>query len=101
MILSKNSLRKIVHKYNLSGNGSQDDPYIVDFVMKMNPHKLFDNVATSPSLKILFRLDGSSCKIFNALTREEQLKLTHQRFRNALVLNGATGEKYPIWTLNI
>jgi len=66
-----------------------------------DPHKLFDDVATSPSLKILFRLDGSSCKLFNALTMEEQKKLTRQKFRNALILNGATGEKYAIRTLNI
>lgn len=70
-------------------------------IADQTPHKLFDDVATSPSLKILFRLDGSSSKIFNALTKEEQMKLTHLKFRNALILNGATGEKYPIRTLNI
>ncbi len=70
-------------------------------IADQEPHKLFDDVATSPSLKILFRLDGSSSKLFNALTMEEQKKLTRQKFRNALILNGATGEKYAIRTLNI
>ncbi|GAH95298.1 unnamed protein product, partial [marine sediment metagenome] len=36
-------------------------------IADQEPHKLFDDVATSPSLKILFRLDGSSSKLFNAL----------------------------------
>ena len=70
-------------------------------IADQTPHILFDDVATSPSLKILFRLDGSSSKLFNALTEEEQKNLTRLKFRNALVLNGATGEKYPIRTLNI
>jgi len=70
-------------------------------IADQEPHKLFDDGATSPALKILFRLDGSGARVFNALTEEEQLKLTHQRLRNALVLNGATGEKYQIRTLDI
>ncbi len=63
------------------------------------PSRLFDCVITLPSLKILFRV-GHPCNTRLVGNQKEQDFLMLQKNRQALVLNGITGEKYIIETLD-
>jgi len=63
------------------------------------PSRLFTCVTTLPSLKILFRV-GHPCNTILIGNPKEQDLLMLQKNRQALVLNGVTGEKYIIETLD-
>lgn len=63
------------------------------------PSRLFTCVTTLPSLKILFRV-GHPCNTILIGNPKEQDLLMLQKNRQALVLNGVSGEKYIIETLD-
>jgi len=63
------------------------------------PSRLFACVTTLPSLKILFRV-GHPCNTILIGNPKEQDLLMLQKNQQALVLNGVTGEKYIIETLD-
>ncbi|MBA7689989.1 hypothetical protein ES703_98508 [subsurface metagenome] len=62
------------------------------------PARLFDDVASQPSIKVIFREDYPNNTIFSEDPFDRQI-LTQLENRLALVINGATGEKYLIKTL--
>ncbi|KKL22429.1 hypothetical protein LCGC14_2435530 [marine sediment metagenome] len=64
-----------------------------------SPARLFDDVASQPSIKILFRQDHPNNLLFSE-DHYELLILTELSNRLALVINGATGEKYLIKTID-
>jgi GTPase SAR1 family protein len=63
------------------------------------PSRLFDCVTTLPSLKIIFRVGYPCNKIMIGNPNEQEL-LMLQRNRQALVLNGISGHKYLIESLD-
>lgn len=63
------------------------------------PSRLFGCVALLPSLKIIFRV-GYPCNTVMIGNPKEQEFLMLQKNRQALILNGITGEKYVIETLD-
>lgn len=63
------------------------------------PSRLFNCVATLPSIKILFRLGFPCNTLFTSNPRETDF-LNLQKNRQALVYNGIMGEKYVIETLD-
>ncbi len=62
------------------------------------PNQLFDDVASQPSIKVLFKLDYPNNLIFSEDPYERKV-LTQLQNQLALVNNGATGEKYLIKSL--
>ncbi|MBA7678421.1 hypothetical protein ES703_86696 [subsurface metagenome] len=71
----------------------------VGFVIAdQSPARLFDDVASQPSIKVIFREDYPNNSIFSEDPSERQI-LTQLENRLAFVINGATGEKYLIKTL--
>jgi len=71
----------------------------VGFVIAdQSPARLFEDVASQPSIKVIFREDYPNNIIFSEDPFERQI-LTQLENRLALVINGATGEKYLIKTL--
>lgn len=68
-------------------------------VADQSPARLLDDVASQPSIKVIFREDYPNNLLFSEDTYERQL-LTQLPNRLALVINGATGEKCLIETLN-
>ena len=68
-------------------------------IVDQSPSRLFDDVASQPSIKILFRQDYPNNILFSEDPFERQL-LTQLSNRLALVINGATGEKYLIKSLD-
>ena len=72
----------------------------VGFVIAdQSPARLFDDVASQPSIKILFRQDSPNNLLFSEDPMERQI-LTELPNRHASVINGATGEKYLIKTID-
>ncbi len=72
----------------------------VGFVIAdQSPARLFDDVASQPSIKVIFREDYPNNLIFSEDPFERQI-LTQLENRLALVINGATGEKYLIKTID-
>lgn len=63
------------------------------------PSRLFECVMTLPSLKIIFRV-GHPCNTVMVSNPNEQEFLKLQKNRQALVLNGISGHKYIIETLD-
>ncbi len=63
------------------------------------PSRLFTCVTTLPSLKILFRV-GHPCNTTLIGNTKEQDFLMLQKNRQALILNGVSGEKYIIETMD-
>ncbi|MFX1499936.1 MAG: hypothetical protein ACFFDH_03110 [Promethearchaeota archaeon] len=63
------------------------------------PSRLFECVTLLPSLKIVFRV-GYPCNTRMIGNPKEQEFLMLQKNRQALILNGITGEKYVIETLD-
>jgi hypothetical protein len=59
---------------------------------------LFDDVVSQPSIKVIFREDYPNNLLFSENLNERQI-LTQLANRLALVINGATSEKYLIRTL--
>lgn len=68
-------------------------------IIDQSPARLFDDVASQPSIKVLFREDHPNNLLFSEDPFERQI-LTELPNRLALVINGATGEKYLIKTLD-
>jgi len=68
-------------------------------IVDQSPSRLFDDVASQPSIKILFRQDHPNNLLFTEDPSERQI-LTELPNRLALVINGATGEKYLIKTID-
>ena len=66
-------------------------------IADQSPKRLFDDVSSQPSIKIIFRVDYPNNILFSEDIKERQL-LTQLSNRLALVINGATGEKYLIKT---
>ncbi len=64
-----------------------------------SPVRLFDDVASQPSIKIIFRVDYPNNLIFTENIKERQM-LTQLENRLAFVINGATGERYLIKSLD-
>jgi hypothetical protein len=62
-------------------------------IVDQNPDRLFDDVASQPSIKILFRLDHPNNILFSENIEERQI-LTQLENRLIMVINGTTGEKY-------
>jgi hypothetical protein len=72
----------------------------VGFVIAdQSPARLFDDVVSQPSIKVIFREDYPNSLLFSEDPAERQI-LTQLPNRLALVINGATGEKYIIKTIN-
>ncbi|MCK4286018.1 MAG: ATP-binding protein [Candidatus Lokiarchaeota archaeon] len=72
----------------------------VGFVIAdQSPARLFDDVVSQPSIKVIFREDYPNNLLFSEDPLERQI-LTVLENRLALVINGATGEKYLIKTLD-
>ena len=71
----------------------------VGFVIAdQSPARLFDDVVSQPSIKVIFREDYPNNLLFSEDPVERQI-LTQLPNRLALVINGATGEKYLMKTL--
>ncbi len=68
-------------------------------IADQSPARLFDDVVSQPSIKVIFREDYPNNLLFSEDPVERQI-LTQLENRLALVINGATGEKYLIKTLN-
>ena len=68
-------------------------------IADQSPARLFDDVASQPSIKVIFREDYPNNLLFSEDPVERQI-LTQLPNRLALVINGATGEKYLIKTLD-
>jgi len=64
-------------------------------IADQSPSRLFDEVVSQPSIKIVFREDYPNNTLFSESPIERQI-LTQLPNRTALVGNGATGEKYLI-----
>jgi len=72
----------------------------VGFILAdQSPSSLFDEISSQPSIKVIFREDYPNNTLFSEDIRERQM-ITQVPNRLALVINGATGEKYLIKTLN-
>ncbi|MFX1570118.1 MAG: ATP-binding protein [Promethearchaeota archaeon] len=72
----------------------------VGFVIAdQSPARLFDDVVSQPSIKIIFREDYPNNALFSEDSFERQI-LTQLENRLGLVINGATGEHYLIQTIN-
>ncbi len=72
----------------------------IEFVIAdQSPKSLFEDIVTQPSIKIVFRSDYPNNLLFSEDPEERQM-LTQLENRLALVINGATGEKYIIKTLD-
>jgi len=67
-------------------------------IADQSPARLFDDVVSQPSIKVIFREDYPNNLLFSEEPIERQI-LTQLANRLALVINGATGEKYLIRTL--
>ena len=67
-------------------------------IADQSPESLFSDVASQPSIKVIFREDYPNNTLFSEDTIERQI-LTKLPNRLALVINGAIGEKYLIKTL--
>ena len=67
-------------------------------IADQSPKRLFDDVSSQPSIKVIFREDYPNNLLFSENRNERQI-LTQLANRLALVINGATGEKYLIRTL--
>ena len=67
-------------------------------IVDQSPIRLFDDVSSMPSIKVLFRQDYPNNTLFSEDNYDRQV-LTQLPNRFALVMNGATGEKYLIKTL--
>ncbi|MBN1803040.1 MAG: ATP-binding protein [Candidatus Lokiarchaeota archaeon] len=73
----------------------------VGFVLAdQSPSTLFGDVVTQPSVKVIFRQDYPNNLLFSESSDERQ-SITQFPNRIALILNGATGEKYLIKTIDI
>ena len=68
-------------------------------IADQSPKRLFDDVSSQPSIKIIFRVDYPNNTLFSEDIKERQL-LTQLAHRHAYIINGATGEKYLIKTLD-
>ncbi|MHA1492151.1 MAG: ATP-binding protein [Promethearchaeota archaeon] len=68
-------------------------------IADQSPMSLFDDVASQPSIKVIFRVDHPNNLLFSEDVKERQI-LTQLENRIALVISGATGEKYLIKTLD-
>ncbi len=68
-------------------------------IADQSPARLFDDVVSQPSIKIIFREDYPNNLLFSEDPFERQI-FTQLPNRLALVINGATGEKYIIKTIN-
>ncbi len=66
-------------------------------IVDQQPRKLFDCVIDLTGLKILFRVSDKGAALFSK-NNNEQIILTQQKNREALVLDGAQGYKYRIKT---
>jgi len=66
-------------------------------IADQSPKRLFDDVVSQPSTRVIFRADFPNNTLFSEALDERQL-LTQLQHRIALVMNGATGEKYLIKT---
>jgi len=66
-------------------------------IADQSPVRLFDDVVSQPSIKVIFREDYPNNLLFSEDSFERQI-LTQLPNRLALVINGATGEKYLIKT---
>ena len=72
----------------------------VGFILAdQSPSSLFDEISSQPSIKVIFREDFPNNTLFSEDIRERQM-ITQVPNRLALVINGATGEKYLIKTLD-
>jgi len=72
----------------------------VGFVIAdQSPDNLFKDVTSQPSIRIIFREDFPNNTLFSEDPFERQL-LTQLENRIALVINGATGEKYLMKTMD-
>jgi len=72
----------------------------VGFILAdQSPSSLFDEISSQPSIKIIFREDYPNNTLFSEDIRERQM-ITQVPNRLAFVINGATGEKYLIKTLD-
>ncbi len=72
----------------------------VGFILAdQSPSSLFDEISSQPSIKVIFREDYPNNTLFSEDIRERQM-ITQVPNRLALVINGATGEKYLIKTLD-
>jgi hypothetical protein len=72
----------------------------VGFVIAdQSPARLFDDVVSQPSIKVIFREDYPNNLLFSEDPVERQI-LTVLENRLSLVINGATGEKYLVKTLD-
>lgn len=68
-------------------------------IADQSPKRLFDDVSSQPSIKIVFRVDYPNNTLFSEDIKERQL-LTQLSHRHAHVINGATGENYLIKTVD-
>jgi len=68
-------------------------------IADQSPSRLFDDVVSQPSIKVIFREDYPNNLLFSEDPVERQI-LTVLENRLSLVINGATGEKYLIKTLD-
>jgi hypothetical protein len=68
-------------------------------IADQSPSRLFDDVASQPSIKVLFRQDYPNNILFSENPLERQM-LTRFENRLAVVINGATGENYLIKTID-
>ena len=72
----------------------------VGFILAdQSPSSLFNEISSQPSIKIIFREDYPNNTLFSEDIRERQM-ITQVPNRLALVINGATGEKYLIKTID-
>jgi len=72
----------------------------VGFVIAdQSPDNLFKDVTSQPSIRIIFREDFPNNTLFSEDPFERQL-LTQLENRIAFVINGTTGERYLIKTLD-
>ena len=68
-------------------------------IADQSPDSLFSDVASQPSIKVIFREDYPNNLLFSEDPFERQI-FTQFPNRLAIVINGATGEKYLIKTLD-
>ncbi len=68
-------------------------------IADQSPSRLFDDVISQPSIKVIFREDYPNNLLFSEDSLERQI-LTQLENRLSLVINGATGEKCLIKTLD-
>lgn len=68
-------------------------------IVDQSPSRLFEDVPSQPSIKIIFREDYPNNSLFTEDPEERQI-ITQLENRFALVNNGAIGEKYLIKTID-